>query len=249
MSGSRSASRTISILSLIADKPKGITLSEIANELNIPISSTMDILKSLLDTDMIEIIDERSKLYSIGARAFSIGSSYIRNSTLLDKAIPVIKELGSELNKTVFLGKVINDKITYIYKYEPDNLLVATCPIGSSNYLHCTALGKSILAYDNSLLKKVLSKPMIKKTKHTIIDPDLFIKEIEKVKFQGYAVDNLEQTDHLICIGAPIFDNTNKPIAALSVTSFYKMEIDFEKESKLIKEKAAIISEKLGFEE
>lgn len=249
MSGSRSASRTISILSLIADKPKGITLSEIANELNIPISSTMDILKSLLDTDMIEIIDERSKLYSIGARAFSIGSSYIRNSTLLDKAIPVIKELGSELNKTVFLGKVINDKITYIYKYEPDNLLVATCPIGSSNYLHCTALGKSILAYDNSLLKKVLSKPMIKKTKHTIIDPDLFIKEIEKVKFQGYAVDNLEQTDHLICIGAPIFDSTNKPIAALSVTSFYKMEIDFEKESKLIKEKAAIISEKLGFEE
>lgn len=249
MSGSRSASRTISILSLIADKPKGITLSEIANELNIPISSTMDILKSLLDTDMIEIIDERSKLYSIGARAFSIGSSYIRNSTLLDKAIPVIKELGSELNKTVFLGKVINDKITYIYKYEPDNLLVATCPIGSSNYLHCTALGKSILAYDNSLLKKVLSKPMIKKTKHTIIDPDLFIKEIEKVKFQGYAVDNLEQTDHLICIGAPIFDNTNKPIAALSVTSFYKMEIDFEKESNLIKEKAAIISEKLGFVE
>lgn len=249
MSGSRAAKRTVLILSLIAERPKGITLSEIANELSIPVSSTVDILRSLLDTGMIEIIDERSKLYSIGVKAYSIGSSYIRNSSLIDKAKPIIEELGSQLNKTVFLGKVINEKITYIYKHEPDNLLVATCPIGSSNYLHCTALGKSILAYDDDLLKSVLSKPMIKKTKHTIIDPDLFTKEIEKVKFQGYAVDNLEQTDHLICIGAPIFDSTNKPIAALSVTSFYKMEIDFEKESNLIKEKAAIISEKLGFEE
>jgi DNA-binding IclR family transcriptional regulator len=249
MSGSRAAKRTVSILSLISERPKGITLSEIANELDIPISSTVDILRALLDTGMIEIIDERSKLYSIGVRAFSIGSSYIRNSTLLDKAIPVIKELGSELNKTVFLAKVINDRITYIYKYEPDNILISTCQVGSVNYLHCTALGKSILAYDDDLLKRTLAKPMVKKTEHTIIDPDLFTKEIEKVKSQGYALDNLEQTDYLICIGAPIFDNTNKPIAALSVSSFYKMEIDIEKESQLIKEKAAIISEKLGFVE
>lgn len=247
MAGSRTATRTIRILELISERPKGITLTEISNELDIPVSSTIDILRSLLDTNMVEIIEERSKLYSIGAMAYSIGSAYIRNSTIIDKAKPIIEEIGSILNKTVFLGKVINDKITYVYKYEPDNILVATCPIGSSNHLHCTALGKSILAYDDLLLEEVLKKPLVKKTKHTITDKDALLEELAKVRERGYAIDNLEQSEHLICIGAPIFDSTNKPIAALSVTSFFKMDINVELEADLIKKKAEIISEKLGY--
>lgn len=247
MAGSRTATRTIMILELISKYPKGITLTEIANELQIPVSSTTDILRSLLDTNMIEIINDRSKQYGISVKAYTIGSVYIRNSTVIDKAKPIIEELGSELNKTVFLGKVVNDKITYVYKYEPENLLVATCPIGSSNHLHCTALGKSILAYDDELLERVLNQPLVKKTEYTITDKDVLIEDIKEVRERGYAIDNLEQSDHLICIAAPIFDNTNAPIAALSVTSFFQMNIDIEKEAKIIKEKASMISQKLGY--
>lgn len=247
MAGNRTTIRTILILQLISERPKGITLTEISNELDIPVSSTNDILKSLLDNDMVEIIEERSKLYGIGAMSYSIGSSYIRNSSLLDKAKSIIEELSVTLDKTVFLGKVANNKIVYIYKHEPDNLLVATCAIGSSNHLHCTALGKSILAYDNALLEEVLKKPLIKKAKYTITDKDELLKDLDKVRERKYAIDNLEQSNHLICIGAPIFDSTNKPVAALSVTSFHKIKIDIEGEAELIKEKALIISRKLGY--
>ena len=74
MSKSRAATRTILILEYIAKEKKGVTLSDIANELDIPVTSTSDIVKALLDIDMIEIIDERSKVYGIGVKAYYIGN-------------------------------------------------------------------------------------------------------------------------------------------------------------------------------
>ncbi|WP_058485795.1 IclR family transcriptional regulator [Defluviitalea phaphyphila] len=247
MASSRAAKRTIQILELISEKPKGITLSEISNELDIPISSTKDIIQSLLELEMIEIIDKRSKLYGIGVKAYYIGSSFIRNTTIIDKARVSIEKLGTVLNKTIFLGKEINGKITYIYKYEPENLLVATCPIGKRTFLHSTALGKCFLAYNEELLKKVLNKPLVKETRFTITDKDQLMEEIAKVRINGYAVDRREQAEHLLCIAAPIFDHSNKIVAALSASGLYKKNIDIEKEASIIMKKASEISMKLGY--
>jgi DNA-binding IclR family transcriptional regulator len=247
MGKSRAATRTVKIMELVAESSKGITLSEIAAALDIPINSVKDIITSLLELEMLEIIDTRSKLYGVGVKAFYIGNSFIKNTSIVDKAKPIIEELGASLNKTVFLAKELHETIAYIYKYEPKDYVIATCSIGSRAMMHCTSLGKSILAYDDELLKKIASKPLIKKTKYTITDSDMLYAEIEKVRQQGYAVDDREQVEQLLCIGAPIFDNTNKVVAALSISGIYDANMDVEKEAEIVKDKAAIISARLGY--
>ncbi len=246
MAISRAAIRTINILELIA---RGITLSEIADELGMPVTSVNDIVKALIEENMIEIIDERSKLYGIGVKAYYIGNTFLSNTSLLDKAIPVIDELSSLINKTVFLGKEIQEKITYLYKYEPKDTLVATCSIGSRTNLHNTSLGKCFLANDDKLLNSVLQKELIKKTPYTITDPDLLLQEVEKVKKYGYAVDNREQDERLLCIGAPIFGHNGNIIAAISISGLYNENINIEYEANIVKEKAFIISKKMGYTE
>lgn len=119
MAKSRAAIRTVKILEMIANEKRGVTLSDLATGLDIPITSVSDIIKALLDLEMVDIIDERSKVYGIGARAYYIGNAYLANTDLIEKAKPIIEELGQMLNKTIFLGKEVNEKITYIYKYEP----------------------------------------------------------------------------------------------------------------------------------
>ncbi len=146
MKKSRAATRTIDILELIAKESKGLSLTEIASELDIPITSASDIINALLDKEMIEIIDKRSKVYGIGVKSYFIGNAFIANSTIVDKSKEIIEELGKKVNKTVFLGKEVNGRITYIYKYEPENNLVATCPIGARTNLHCTSLGKMYIS-------------------------------------------------------------------------------------------------------
>ncbi|GKX29411.1 IclR family transcriptional regulator [Vallitalea longa] len=247
MGKSRAATRTINILELVASKSKGITLSEIATQLDIPVTSVNDILKALLDQEMIEIIDERSKVYGIGIKAFYIGNAFIQNTTLIDKAKSVVEDLGNILNKTVFLGKEVHHKITYIYKYEPKNLLIATCPIGSRTSLHCTALGKCILAHNDELLESISKTPLLRKTKYTITDYNELYKEIQNVKIKGYAVDDREQNEYLLCIGAPIFDSNNSVIAALSISGLYNDNTNVQQEAEILMEKAAIISTKMGY--
>lgn len=247
MGKSRAAFRTIRILEIIAREKQGMTLSDIASELDIPVTSASDILKSLLDTEMIELMDERSKIYGIGVKAYYIGNAFLSNTNLIDKAKPLIEELGMALNKTVFMGKEINGEITYIYKFEPRETMVSTCPIGSRTSLHNTSLGKSIMAYNEELRDSLKNKSLVKKTSHTITDHQLLMDELVSVRDKGYAIDDREQNDMLFCIGAPIFDHTGNVLAALSVSGLYSKDIDVDYEGNLVKDKALQISRKMGY--
>ncbi len=145
------------------------------------------------------------------------------------------------------MGKEVNGKITYIYKYEPENNLVSTCPIGARTNLHCTSLGKCILANDDELLKSLEGKELIKKTEYTITEYNDLLNEINIVKGQGYAVDDKEQNDHLLCIGAPVFDGSGKVVAAVSISGLHMDDTDIEGEAQLVKESAMKISRKMGY--
>ncbi len=92
-------------MELIARESKGLSLTEIASELDIPITSASDIINALLDKEMIEIIDKRSKVYGIGVKSYYIGNAFIANTTLVDKAKDLVEELGKKLHKTVFWEK------------------------------------------------------------------------------------------------------------------------------------------------
>lgn len=247
MKKSRAAIRTIKILEIIANEPKGLSLSEIASLLDIPVTSASDIIKALVDEEMVEIIDERSKLYGIGVKAFYIGNAFIANTSLIDKAKASIEELSLKTNKTVFLGKEVNGKITYIYKYEPKEPLVATCDIGSRTNIHCTSLGKSFLAFDDTLLESLRGKELFQRTPYTITDYDQLVAEVKKVRIQGFAVDDREQNDHLLCLGAPIFDSQRNVIAAISVSGLYSAEVDIENQGTDVRNTAFRISQRMGY--
>lgn len=244
---SRAATRTIQILEVISKEPKGLSLSEIANVLDIPVTSTNDIVKALVDEGVVELVDERSKLYGIGIKAYVIGSNYIANTSLIDKARPIIEELSETTNRTVFLGKEVNGKITYLYKHEPRNPLVATCGIGSRTSLHSTSLGKSFLAYEHDLLESLRGEELVQETPYSITNYDKLVSEVKKVRIQGCAVDDREQNDHLLCFGAPVFDHNRNIIAAISTSGLYREDIDWDEQFKYVKEAALAISVKLGY--
>ena len=151
------------------------------------------------------------------------------------------------LNKTIFLGKEVNEKITYIYKYEPTASIISTCPIGSRTNLHCTSLGKCFLAHDEDLMNRIRNKSLVRKTQYTITNHDELEKDLEKVRELGYAVDDREQNEMLFCVGAPIYDYAGNVVAALSISGVYSEERDTEYEGNLIREKALQISKKMGF--
>lgn len=233
MKQNRTTLRTIELLKFLSTRPDGATLTQAAKWLDVPVTSLYNILQSLLETGFVELKSPEEKTYVVGLNMFIIGNTYMAQSRVIEKSADLIKELSLETGKTVFVGKYINNEMTYIYKQVAEQTAVKTCEIGTTNDLHCTAMGKVIMAFapDNEY---DLSH-MTKYTKYTITDMEGLLQNINEIKEKGYAIDDREHKSNMICFSAPIYNYKGEVEAAISLSGAYTDKVDQEKEGKLVR--------------
>lgn len=249
MTGNRSVLRAIDILKLLAENNNGMTLREIMNVLDLPKTSTYDILKALVSQNMIDEIRSDGLIYRIGLKSFQIGNSYLSNTDLINYAKPHAKILAESLSKTTFIAVLDKNDVTYLYKYEPEKAILTTSNIGTKNPISCTSLGKAMLSgLESDEIEYIISNLTFeKRTNNTILSAEDLLKDVLRSKTKGYAVDNREIEDHTLCIGSPIFNHEGKMIAGISFSGIYKEDLDIEKEGQEVKKAAKNISRSLGY--
>lgn len=245
----RTTLRTIQMLELISKHRDGLYLKDIVELMDIPKSSAFDILHTLVDLKMVTTKEGYNKKYVIGVKAFEIGSSYVVENDLIEKAKYDLERLAEEMNATAFIGVRDDTKIVYVFKYQPETVRIKTCDIGKRNHLYNTALGKSILAYtDEESLHGLFERIKFEKTAmNTITNKSDLLIELEKTRERGYSIDFRENEDHMVCVGAPIFDYTGKVIAAISLSDLYDENNRILERGIKVLETARKISAKLGY--
>lgn len=253
MKVNRTALRTIEILEYIAKSQDGVSLLEIAQALDIPKSSVFDILKTLLYKNMIVENQVGGKIkYSMGIHSFIVGSHSLERFDLVNIAKKYLIPLSKEFYATTFLAVLDEGMVTYLYKCESPKSQITTANLGSRKSIHCTALGKVLMAFQKNeqIVNQALqTTQFIAHTQYTITSIPKYLQELEKVKHQGYAVDNREDTLSQICVAAPIFNHNKKIIAAISLVNSYSKQLDIEELSKFVKNSALQISKELGYVE
>lgn len=251
MTINRTVLRALDILEILSGSNEGLTLGDIVKMLDIPKSSAFDITQTLLSKDYIEYDNKRLKSFKLGLKSFRLGSSYLKNINLYNESKPVLNELLARTNKIIFLATRSEDKIIYLDKLEPNLPITAQATIGGEQPLYCTGLGKSLLATltDDAVKQLLGDGPYEKKTNKTITNLKKLIKELESIRKKGYSNDNGENESQIYCVAAPIYDYTNKAVAAISISSLDNT--NYKKEERnlgnLVKKAAMRISEKLGF--
>ena len=123
--------------------------------------------------------------------------------------------------------------------------------IGNLAPINCTAAGKAILAFQNSeLISEIIQGlDFIPLTKNTITDKEKFLKELEKIRKSGFAIDDSEHEENICCIAAPIRDYSRKVKYAVSISAI-KTRMSLSKLvtfKDILLEEANIISKELGF--
>lgn len=248
----KSAERVADILEIISKNEKPMGITEISKTLGIPKSSTFDLLYTLVDKGFLEIADENLKTFKLGIKLFMIGSAYLKKVNFVELAHPILEKIMKETSETVFLAVENNGQLVYLDKVEPLTMTMRPAAVpGSTNPMTCTGIGKALLAaYSNERVKEITGDgKLITKTKNSIDSYENLIDELEKIRARGYAIDDRESEEEIYCIAVPIYDYTNKPIAAVSISSLtYKMNENREKHfSDLLIDYALKISSKLGF--
>jgi DNA-binding IclR family transcriptional regulator len=230
------------------DEPR-LSLAEISERRGMPKSTTHNLLKTLLQRGFVEQVDGHR--YALGTAIISLTQSVRVNVELRDRAAPVLRRLAETTGDSVYLAILDGDLALYIYAVESSTRLQARTAVGNRVPLHCTSIGKSILANlpDDRFTAIVDRVGLPIFTNATITDPEVLRQELEQIRSQGYAVDRGEHEDGICCVGAPIFDAGRQVIASCSVSSTDEGVIDSQVEevSKLVRYTAQQISRRMGY--
>lgn len=247
----RTLLRAIDILEMLSKNKEGYTLSQISSILNFPKSSVFDIVKTLVYKNMI-VEDNQSGIikYKIGLQSFLIGSSFLNDMDIVNVARNDLIALANTMHATTFIGVLDDFKVTYIFKYESRRSIITTANIGTKNPLHSTGLGKVFMAFASENILKDALKTMDFEpfTPYTITSPEKYIDELKKVRINGYAIDNRENSMYQFCLASPIRNHNGEVVAAISCSGLYEEMIDFSKLGIVVKETADKISYQLGYE-
>lgn len=241
--------RSLSILQLIADRKNGITLQEIANEMDMAKSSAFVIVQTLLELNYITTIRDNDKKYCLGIETFSLGMKYVNDMSLVNQCAIYLKPIAEKYNKTAFVAVLNGTKIVYVHKYVTEKAMLASCALGTRKDAYATALGKAILAFlPREEQNRILDATQFKAyTDYTITSKEKLLDELDKTKMRGYSLDVKELENITSCCGAPIFDYHGKVIAAVSLSDIYNENLDDIQVAEELKETAAQISKSLGY--
>ena len=209
------AMQMVEILASHADS--GVSLSELAEVLNQPLSSTHRYLASLQSLGLAHrTADNR---FTLGTKILALAGIYLAKSDVITEARPVLKEISELTGETIHLAVPSDTAVVYIAKIDSKHMLNMSSHIGYRSPMFCTSLGKAILAYsDDKLIQEVLSEPLVARTSKTVTDPDAIKMEMILIRQRGYAIDDEENEVGIRCVGSAIRDLTGHAIAAISVS-------------------------------
>lgn len=235
------------ILKTISQSPHGLKISEISSMLNISKSTVHGITAALEDQGAI-IRDAASKRYAIGITLMELGKIAYEKIDFKKAAHPIMEDLMEQCQESVFLGVRNGNNVTIIDIVESRKDFKITSPIGTTLPLPAGATGKLFLSMmtPKALKKYLSSTPLVRYTPNTIIDSELYEKELETVRKDGFANDDEEYISGVRAIAAPV-KREGAYIPAIWVVGF-KASMTREKIQTIIKqtrEAADRISKKL----
>jgi IclR family transcriptional regulator, KDG regulon repressor len=212
--------RALSILEAVAGRANGLTNSEIALRMKIPKSSASYILRALESAGFVRRNRETGK-YHLGSAVISLGHRALAGLDIRQIAQPVLRNLVERYGFSAHLAILDRGQAMYIERFESSGFVRMNTWIGRRMDLHSTAVGKVLAAHLPKDEAEALfrGKDLTRYTPDTITLHGRLMKELEKVKVQGYGVDDEENSVGVRCVAVPVFNAEGSVEAAVGVTS------------------------------
>jgi DNA-binding IclR family transcriptional regulator len=210
--------RALSVLGNLAQHHEGRSLSNLAKDLELPMSSTHDLMQALVEIGAVRLAGPR--MYALGPRAVSVGLLIADSIELREVARPHLRELASEVEENVYLAVRTGDDVVYADRYEGSQSLSVVMKLGACRPLHSSAVGKLLAAFNPDLESKVLASPRLEPfTPLTLINRDALRAEYAAVRGRGYSVTDGESVEGIIGVATPIVDADGIVAAAVHIAT------------------------------
>ena len=216
----KSSARTLDILEAISLMPNGGTLTEIARELSIPLSSLHGLIGTMVDKCYLTSPGDTGR-YFLGSKVASLVMAYHAQLDLPSLAAPQMDHLARRSGETISLSVLRGNEIVFIDKRAGAGLVQVVNPVGTRLPAHATGSGKVMLAHlPLDHVKRLYPESDLPVLTPATIDTRSHLLDIlEVVRAHGYALDESESDGAVWAVAACVRDSQGTPVAALSMVA------------------------------
>lgn len=214
----KSLNRAMEVFEFLSEA-QGQPLTKLAKDMNQSPATVYRVLVTLEGRGLVEF-DAIDQVWHIGPRAFIIGSRFLRRTSLVERARPVLRGLMETTGETANLGIEQSGHVLFVSQVETHASIRAFFPPGALSRLHASGIGKALLSQmDDIRVNKFLSDaPLERFTAFTLTEHRSLMADLETTRQRGFAIDCEERNLGMRCIAAPVFDIHGEAIAGISVS-------------------------------
>jgi len=214
-----SVANSIRLLTSFSGEEDELGITTLATRLRLAKSTVHRLAATLTSAGFLEQNSETGK-YRLGVALFELGALVRRRMDVANEARPKLRELLERTGETVQLGIVDHFSVLYVYEMESPRAIRMAAAVGGRAPLHCTAVGKVLLAFQPlEYVAKLIDRGLAAYTSKTITRREAVLGMLDDVRLRGYAVDDEESESGLRAIAAPVRNHTGAVIAALGVAA------------------------------
>jgi len=212
--------KALTILDRLGQAPRGLRLTDLAEQMGLPESTAHRLLASLAELGYVQQRPP-ADVYTLGWKIVTLARALDSQLRLVLDLRPYLERLLARVSHTVNLAVLQDTQVMYVESLVPARMMSLYTPPGALVPIHATSLGKALLsclppAELDALLPRLA---LDARTSHTITGRDELRAEIEATRRRGFALDRGEFVPDVNCVAAPIRDPAGRPLAALSVTA------------------------------
>ncbi|HZE61263.1 MAG TPA: IclR family transcriptional regulator [Burkholderiales bacterium] len=214
-----SVANSIRLMTSFSGEEDELGITMLATRLRLAKSTVHRLATTLTEAGFLEQNSETGK-YRLGVALFELGALVRRRMDVANEARPKLRELLEKTGETVQLGIVDHFSVLYVYEMESRHAIRMAAAVGARAPLHCTAVGKVLLAFQPAeYVKEVISNGLKAHTANSVTKREALLAVLTEVAEREHAVDDEESEDGLRAIAAPVRNHTGNVIAALGVAA------------------------------
>lgn len=209
--------RPLQVMDALAQQQYGMSLSALADKLDLPKASVMRLLHAL-EGQAYVMREPGSTLFTLGPRALSLSLRSLQAASVAHRYRPLLSALVQRLGETCNLTTREGDKVLYIDRVETSEPLRMTLPPGSRVPLHCTASGKLFLSQMPADQCAHMVQGLVRErmTSQTLTDPSALMAELSRIRKRGIGTDNEEFVNGMVAIAVPVRNAQGVCVAAVA---------------------------------
>lgn len=230
--GAQAVDRALTVLLCFTQADIDLGIKDLAARLGLSPSTAHRLTRALVARGFLEQ-NEETERYHLGLATMLLGQVATRNMRL-DRALPLLEALGERTGESVNLGVRENDAVVVLLRVQSQQLLRFDQPPGTLVQLHCSSMGKSMLAFSRTPIEDLdRLGELPAATPNTITDRQRFIEELDRVRSCGYSTDDEESIRGVRCVGAPLLDEQGLARAAIAIQA-PSVRLDSERTRELV---------------